>query len=184
MRSFKQAAAMTLSAVMLVMLAGCSDEASFDEIGANLEQDALDRTAFIFTDARDCIQINVEDAAPVEDADLFVASLEDCAFSMQILGLTEDEILTDFFPSGDGTWLVSSATAEEKLTITAYTEGFARFDSGLVASRRSYSLCWSFSFDTRTGGDVQIADEECNPAIRLINGDPILTDLAELEARR
>ncbi|MGV8912139.1 MAG: hypothetical protein ACOH14_05920 [Rhodoglobus sp.] len=182
MRPLKQTAAMTLSAVMLVMLAGCSNEASFDEIGANLEQDALDRTAFLFRDARDCIQINVEDAAPVEDTDLFVASLEDCAFSLQILDLTDEEILSEFRPAGDGTWLVSGHTAEQRLTLTAYTTGLARFDSGLVAARRIKSLCWSLSFDIQTGSDVSVTDETCSPAIFLVDSEYILTNIAELEA--
>src|SRR5664279_4745473 len=119
MRTARRMSLMALTAVTLILLAGYTGTPS-NEIGANLEQAALDRTAFLFTDARDCIQINVEDAASVDDAGLFVASLEDCAFSMQILGLTDDEILSDFLPEGDGTWLVSSAASEQRLTITAY----------------------------------------------------------------
>ncbi|MBH0099992.1 hypothetical protein I6E68_12695 [Salinibacterium sp. NSLL150] len=153
-----------------------------NEIGADLEVKALERTAFLFADASACIQIQAEEEAPIEDVELFESKLDQCGFSLQILDLTDEEILSEFRPAGDGTWLVSGHTAEQRLTLTAYTTGLARFDSGLVAARHIRSLCWSLSLDIQTGSDVNITDETCSPAIFLVDSEYILTNIAELEA--
>ena len=153
-----------------------------NEIGADLEGEALERTAFLFADASACIQIQAEEEAPIDDVELFVSSLDQCGFSLQMLNLTDEEILSEFLPAGDGTWLVSGHASEPRLTLTAYTTGLARFDSGLVAVRRMYSMCWSLSFDIDTGDNVSVADETCSPAIFLVDSEYILTNIADLEA--
>lgn len=181
MHSTRAATSVILLLASTSLLCSCIGSPA-NEIGANLEREALERTAFLFADARGCIQIQAEEQAPVEDVELFVTNLDQCGFSLQILNLTEEEILSEFRPAGDGTWLVSGHTSEQRLTLTAYTTGLARFDSGLVAAHRIKSMCWSLSFDIQSGNNVSVADEICSPAIFLVDSDYILTNIAELEA--
>ncbi|CAO1649324.1 hypothetical protein NYA9BBAC_00287 [Salinibacterium sp. NYA9b] len=182
LRFTKAAAYLAAFGLTISTLAGCSDVTSINDMPAQADDAAFSRTAFIFEDARNCIQLRAEESAPVTDPEVFAESIDGCV-SLNIYGWTDDEIVSGF-RSGDASWLTSSSIAEDRIKVAVFTTSFGRADSGLSAQTRVYSLCWSLNFDAQTGSDFVVSDETCNPAIFLALPQYTLTNVAELEAGR
>ena len=155
---------------------------AFSEMPAKADEAAFFRTAFIFEDARNCIQLRAEEFAPEEDAEAFAEKIDGC-MSLKIYGLSDKEIMSQF-RDGDASWLTSSSLTDHRINVEVIATSFGRADSGLSAERRAYSLCWSLSFDARTSEDFVLADETCNPAIFLPDPEYTLTNIAEFAAGR
>ena len=176
----RAAAHLAAFGLTISVLAGCSDVTSFNDMPAQADDAAFSRTAFIFEDARNCIQLRAEESAPVTDPGVFAETIDGCV-SLNIYGWTDDEIVSQF-RSGDASWLTSSSIAEDRIKVAVFTTSFGRADSGLSAQTRVYSLCWSLNFNAQTGSDFVVSDEICNPAIFLALPQYTLTSVAELEA--